>query len=327
MNALPGLALSAHPRRVAAAAGACAAAILIALAAAPAQAQNADADRCTGITGNPDLAIQHCTRAIESGRLSGEPLAQVHYSRGIEWAAKGDMDRAIADYDAALRINPKYADALFNRGHAWGAKGETDRALADYDAVLKLSPKDASAHAARAVELTMKGDYARAVEAYDTSLALEPKSSNALMGRGRARLYGGDLQRAAADIEQSFKAEPSLYTALWLYIARKRASVPTAEEMLDGETRGHRDGGWPTPVVVLYLGRTDPDSVMAGATDRDPRRDREQRCEANFYVGEWHLLRGEQERGLALLKQAQSGCPKDFLEHEGAVAELRRLAK
>jgi lipoprotein NlpI len=321
--ASPSLALMAHAfRRVAGA--------LLLAAAASAHGQADDAERCASITGNPDLAIQHCTRAIDSGKLSGDTLAQMHYSRAFEWAIKNDNDRAIADYDAAIRINPKYANAYYNRGIAWGAKGDPDRAIADYDTFLRLAPKDPSvldAHIARAGELMVKGDYARAAAGYDTAIALQPKSGTALMGRGRAYFYSGDPQRSVADLEQAMKTEPSVYTAVWLYLARKRAKTINAEEMLDSETRGRRDGNWPSAVIMLYLGRTDLDSVTASALDRDPKRDNEQRCEASFYLAHWHLLRNENDRALALLKQAQSGCPKDFLEHEGAVAELRRLAK
>lgn len=314
------LALLAHAcRRVAGA--------LLLVAAAAAHGQNVDVERCTTVAGNPDLAIQHCTRAIESGKLSGTPLAQIYYSRGIEWAAKGDNDRAIADYDAAIKILPEYSDAYFNRANAWGLKGDPDRAIADYDAVLRLTPKDPAAHAARAVELMVKGDFARAVAGYDSALALDPKFGGALFGRGRARFYNSDFERAADDFLGAFRVEPNLYTAMWLYIARKRGKAADAEEMLDSDTRGHRDGNWPTPVVMLYMGRTDADSVAAAATDRNARKDNEQRCEASFYLAHWHLLRGENERALALLKDAQAGCPKDFLEHEGAVAELRRLTK
>ena len=314
------LALLAHTsRRVAGA--------LLIAASVAAHGQVNDAERCVAITGNPDLAIKHCTQAIDSGKLSGDTLAQIHYSRAIEWTAKNDHDRAIADYDAAIRLNPKYVDAYYNRANAWGLKGDPDRAIADYDVVLSLSPKDPAAHIARAVELMVKGDYARAAAGYDTAIAIDPKSANAAMGRGRVHFYSGDMQRAIADFERALKIEPSVYTAMWLYLARKRAKTINAEEMLDSETRGHRDGHWPTAVILLYLGRTDVDSVLASALDRDTKRESEQRCEANFYLAHWHLLRNENDRALALLKQAQSGCPKDFLEHEGAVAELRRLAK
>lgn len=304
--------------------GLAAALILLAAGTALAQPVN-DAERCATISGNPDLAIQHCTRAIESGKFSGEPLSRLYFNRGIESAAKGDFDRAIADYDAALKLNPQSADAHFNRGNAWAHKGDPDRAIADYDAAIKLDPKEPAAYGGRAVEWAVKGDYARAIADYDMAMKLDPKSASALLGRGRARFYSGDFQGAALDMEQAMKAEPNEYTALWLYLARKRGGAADAEEILDRDTRATR-GGWPSAVIVLFLGRTDANSVLAAATDPDPKRQRDQRCEANFYLAHWHLQRNESDRALALLKEAREGCPKDFLEYEGTLAELRRLA-
>ena len=42
--------------------------------------------------------------------------------------AKGDYDRAIADYTEAIRLNPKYVTAYYNRGLARAAKGDTAKA-------------------------------------------------------------------------------------------------------------------------------------------------------------------------------------------------------
>ena len=43
--------------------------------------------------------------------------------RGVAYYGKKDYDRAIADYDQAIKLNPAYAAALINRGNAWRAKG------------------------------------------------------------------------------------------------------------------------------------------------------------------------------------------------------------
>jgi lipoprotein NlpI len=286
-----------------------------------------DAERCENLKSNPDQAIQHCTRAIESGKLSGEPLARLHYHRGVEWAAKGIYDRAITDYDTALGLNPKFTDALYNRGNAWSNKGESDKAIADYDAAIRLNPKDPTSLIGRAVELTVKGEYGRAIADYDAAIVLDGKSAMSFLGRGRTRFYAGEFARSAADLEQALKLQPNGYTALWLYLARKRGGTSDAEEMLETDARQDRGTSWPGTIIVLYIGRTDADSVLAASTDKDPRKQAEKRCEANFYLAHWYLLRGDRERALPLLKEAQSGCPNEYLEHEGAVAELRRLTK
>jgi lipoprotein NlpI len=301
--------------------------IVTGAAAARAQAYVADAERCVSITNNSDLAIQYCTRAIESGRITGEDLARLHFSRGVEWANKNENDRALADYDAAIRLSPKFADAYYNRGNIWANKGEPDRAIADYDAAIRLNPKDVASHVGRAVELTLKGDYARAGSDYEAALRMDPKSADAYFGRGRARFYSGDYPRAIADFEQALKLEPNGYTPIWLYLARRKSGAPSAEDALDNETRAFRNTSWPGTLIVFYLGRTDVNSVFAAATDPDPRMQRENRCEANFYLAHWHLLRGEQALAAPLLNDARDNCPRSIVEYEGAVTELRRLQR
>ena len=261
------------------------------LAAGAAYAQTApDAERCQSINNNPDLAIKHCTAAIDSRKFSGVSLAQLHLSRGVEWASKGEPDRAIADFDTSL----------------------------------KLKPNDAVVHHARAVEYAVKGDFPRAITDLDTAIKLDPKAEGVFFARGRTRFYMGDYARAASDIEAENKARPNLYIALWAYLARKRAGANDAEVLLERETRRLRNG-WPTPVIALYMGSTNLESVTIAAGDPDPARQRELRCEADFFIAHWHLSKNERERAAALLREVRNACPKNVLEYEGAVAELRRL--
>jgi len=289
------------------------------------QLELTDAQLCAAIGRNPDLAIPHCTRAIESGRHSGEELHRLYLMRGVEWSAKRDHDRAIADYDAAIKLNPKSADAFHNRGIAWANKGEPDRAIADYDAAIRLDPRDSSPYAGRAVERSIKGDYPGAAADLDTAIKLDPKAAGAYFGRGRVRFYRGEWAGAVADLDQAGKLDPNAYTALWSYLARRRGGGE-GDGPLKPYLAAASESVWPAPVIALYLGRAQPEAVIAAAAKASPPRDRDQRCEAVFFVAQWHLLRGERERALPLLKEAQAGCPKNFMEYEGALAELRRLA-
>jgi tetratricopeptide (TPR) repeat protein len=63
----------------------------------------------------------------------------------VHFWIKGDSDRAIADYSAAIRLNPKYIQALINRGVAYWMKGDSDRAIADYSAAIQHDPNNAVA--------------------------------------------------------------------------------------------------------------------------------------------------------------------------------------
>ncbi|MGZ9112377.1 MAG: tetratricopeptide repeat protein, partial [Rhodoplanes sp.] len=52
-------------------------------------------------------------------------------SRGLTHLKLGQFDRAIADFDAALRLNPKMPSALYGRGKAKIKKGDAAGGNAD----------------------------------------------------------------------------------------------------------------------------------------------------------------------------------------------------
>ncbi len=130
------------------------AAFLVAALAVPATAPraqwNEDAQKCADDTGAPDLAIHHCTKAINSGQLSSESLAITFYNRGVAWERKRDHDKAIEDYTAASRVNPAYVRAYRGRCSVYLAKREYDRALADCNEAIRLDPNDANTFLNRA---------------------------------------------------------------------------------------------------------------------------------------------------------------------------------
>lgn len=88
--------------------------------------------------------------------------AEAYYNRGIAYDNKGEYDRAIADYNKALEINPRHAGAYNNRGLAYYSKGEYDHAIADYNKAIEINPRHAEAYNNRAVAYYYKGEYNKA---------------------------------------------------------------------------------------------------------------------------------------------------------------------
>ena len=136
-----------------------------------------DFETCAKSSG--DLAIAACTRAIASSSYKGRDLAALHTNRGVEWHNKGENDRAIADYDQAIRLDPKDAGSFNNRGYAYFSKREYDRAIADFDKAVAFNPKYGHALQNRAMAYHNKGDYERAVEGYDRALPLASAANKA----------------------------------------------------------------------------------------------------------------------------------------------------
>jgi tetratricopeptide (TPR) repeat protein len=114
-----------------------------------ANAQTPDQRRC--FDRDPDLSISGCTAIIQSGRQTQQNLSVVFYNRGNAYFRKGQLHRAIADYDQAIRLNPNYAEAFNYRATTYHTMGQTDRAIEDLDQAIRLNPNFAAAFYNRGV--------------------------------------------------------------------------------------------------------------------------------------------------------------------------------
>jgi tetratricopeptide (TPR) repeat protein len=100
----------------------------------------ADGRLCNGDGATAEDKIAACTRQIETGRLKEGDLALAYYNRANNWKAKNELDRAIADFDEAIRRDPKDAKAYDHRAMAYRAKGDASHAAADHAEAVRLDP-------------------------------------------------------------------------------------------------------------------------------------------------------------------------------------------
>jgi tetratricopeptide (TPR) repeat protein len=122
-------------------------------------------------------------RRLRRGGPTRPEIPIAYRNRGDARRDKGDLDGAIADYDAAIRLNPEYAYAYNNRGNAWYDKGDLDRAIADYDAAIRIDPKYAAVYRNRGNAWRRKGDSVRAIADYDEAIRLSaPQSKDGDVG-------------------------------------------------------------------------------------------------------------------------------------------------
>jgi tetratricopeptide (TPR) repeat protein len=126
---------------------------------------------------------------------------------------KAVYDRAIADYNQALRLDPNYATAYSNRGNAYYAKKDYDRAIADYNQALRLDPNHEVAYTNRGTAYYAKGDYDRAMADYNQALRLDPNNAWAYGGRGLAYNQKGQKALAIQDLEKAVQLDPNLQWA------------------------------------------------------------------------------------------------------------------
>ena len=120
----------------------------------------------------PAAVIEACKLIIDSEVAERSARLAALLVRAKLNAATDKPDAAIADYSAALKINPAMGDALNARGELRRAKGDRPRALMDFTAALKVDPDHIAARDNRK-------SLSQEIERIGAEMAVKPKPSNA----------------------------------------------------------------------------------------------------------------------------------------------------
>jgi len=301
-----------------------------------------------------DRALTDCNESILANRKD----AAAYLNRGNVYLSKSDFEHAFADFNEAIRLDPKNAWAYAERGNLYKNKGDVAHALADLNESIRLDPAYALAHFSRGDLYRRSGDLARAMTDMNDTLKLDPNYALAYFTRGRLSYMLGNSPAALedfgkaikldaddstayfnrgvayyvignrnADAEADFRKAAEInpkdaYAALWRELGERRINGPShlaeAAKKLDMTV-------WPAPVIREFLGERNAEQTLGAAFDTDPPTKVAQTCEANFYSGEFVLLKKDKKEAQRLLKLAADTCPASFVESTAALAELIRI--
>jgi tetratricopeptide (TPR) repeat protein len=129
----------------------CAAVSRVAFAAAtePATDPQVDPAPCAAAAaaGDDDKVMAVCGALVDSEKTLASDRIKALIARASAFARKDQIDRAISDYDTALRLDPTLADIFNTRGELWRKEGDLPHALADFGAAIKLNPQHEAARA------------------------------------------------------------------------------------------------------------------------------------------------------------------------------------
>jgi tetratricopeptide (TPR) repeat protein len=92
-----------------------------------------------------DTIISRCDSLIANEKNTRPDRIKAALARAAAYDHKQQYDRAVADYDTALQLDPAQADAFNHRGEVWRKKGDRPHALADFGAAIRLNPEHSPA--------------------------------------------------------------------------------------------------------------------------------------------------------------------------------------
>jgi lipopolysaccharide biosynthesis regulator YciM len=179
--------------------------------------------------GDNDRAIASFDAAI---RVNPRDAA-AYFLRGTAQFRKGNVDKAIRDYTEALRLDPNLPAAYVRRGLAYDRQWELDKAIADYTEGIRRDPKVANTFILRAVSYAKKRENGKAVQDCTAALLLDPNNASAYTQRGIAQADDGKYTTAVRDYAAAIKLNAKYFVA-YQRLAWLRATCPKTE-LRDGK--------------------------------------------------------------------------------------------
>lgn len=129
----------------------------------------------------------------------------------------------VEKYNNTLDIQPKFAaDIYCGRGIVFAGQGKFDKAITDYDNALKLLPNYYKAYISRAIAFTQKKDYKAAIYDFKKAVEINPTSGEAYFNMARVYEIMGRNNEAAKAYLLFIEHAP---TEMTQYIATVREKV------------------------------------------------------------------------------------------------------
>jgi hypothetical protein len=170
-----------------------------------------------------------------------------HYNNGIKFLDKGEYDNALAEFERAKALDPKYGKAYMGIGLVKAFKGDFDAA---FDAMKKAKDLDGVyAHVGMIRLYSMQrgeGWLGKAEEEFEASKKKDAESSELYFYMGKAYKVGFEFDKAAAafkkvlDLNKEFVGEANQEWSLVQKIQRAAPGTKIGKQiaLIDKITRG-----------------------------------------------------------------------------------------
>ncbi|MGH8291811.1 MAG: tetratricopeptide repeat protein [Steroidobacteraceae bacterium] len=160
--------------------------------------------------------VQACTETLGHDLVASDERYFVFAARAQAYFANGDPQHAVADYNAAIKLDPHEAKLYYDRGVVFATQSDADAALRDLDTAIGLDDKLVPALFLRAKLYAAQRNFSGALADYSQVIRLQPKNARFWSQRGSLCIRQRKYQSAIKDETQAIQLEPKLAPAYFL---------------------------------------------------------------------------------------------------------------
>ena len=230
--------------------------------------------------------------------------AETYFRRGDANYAMGQHQEAIAAYDAAIRLQPDFANAYNNRGLAKEKLGQHQAAITDYSRAIEIDPRLASAYNNRGNAKRKLEQYFAAIADLDTAIQLKPDYARAYVNRGSAKSRLGHPTAASEDFDIAISLAPELAEAYHSRGVTKASQMQPADAIEDFTAAIQRDAEFPNAYYSRGVAHFIMGQIQAAKSDLQTV------LELVEQTGDVPL-KSSAEAALALIEEKQTGTSND----------------
>jgi len=150
------------------------------------------------------------TKAFSSAADTVSPPAAEHLNRGVEYAKQGQLDKAIAEFEEALELDPNYVKAHVNLGIAYAKQDMFDKAIAAYEQAIRLDPNIADVYYNLGIAYAKQGMFDKAIPQYEEALKLNPDDADTHWNLGAAYTKQGQVDKAITEYKEAIRLDPNI---------------------------------------------------------------------------------------------------------------------
>ena len=147
------------------------------------------------------------TQTMVLAQVSRE--AATHYNDAVLAIKQNDTKAAIAHFDQAIKVEPKYQKAFYNRGKSYLKLKKYSSAIEDFRTVTSLDPDHALAYYYMGYANLQTKKYPAAISSYNKALSKDPELTDVYKNRGIAFMKEGKYKNAVTDFSNSYKHKPA----------------------------------------------------------------------------------------------------------------------